>query len=329
VIRRGREFSGFVEAQSAVSREGIMASGNRTADAVTAGRLARRVERLTRPIKKCFGIKSVIQFDRFSIQLPAEHMLPVYRRQHPKYDRFLPLLAGSIRPDATIIDVGANCGDTLALMVEQNPNASYICVEPDQEFYAYLLANIARIKAAYPSLNVDVAQCLAAKTVANVSLAGTGGTRHAVVGEAASHSAAGAIPSRTLDEIASGDRQPVRLIKVDVDGFDYDVLNSAEALLPQQKPLLFFECDFRQQFQKDGYIATIRWLSQLGYCDWSLFDNFGELVLRTASTETVLQLFEYVWKQHQGRTTRTIFYYDLLAATPADEALVTSVLARY
>lgn len=42
----------------------------------------------------------------------------------------------------------------------------------------------------------------------------------------------------------------------------------------------------------------IKTLEGMGYEDWTLFDNFGELVIRTKEVLTVRQLIEYVWKQN-------------------------------
>ena len=122
-------------------------------------------------------------YDNFSILLPVEHMLPQYQQKHVKYDRFLPHLGSYIEDKATVIDVGANCGDTLAGMVEKNPNATYVCIEPDATFFNYLETNIIRMKQALKNISVHTVKTLVGRSVTNVSLEGTGGTKHAVIGE--------------------------------------------------------------------------------------------------------------------------------------------------
>src|SRR5262245_56402881 len=99
-------------------------------------------------------------YDGFSIRLPAGHMLPEYRERWQLYDAFLPRLAAFLQPGSTVIDIGANCGDTLAGMAMRNSRLHYLCIEPDPRFFTYLTSNIARLRACYPQLRVETAQRL-------------------------------------------------------------------------------------------------------------------------------------------------------------------------
>jgi FkbM family methyltransferase len=262
-------------------------------------------------------------YKAFSILLPSGHLLPAHQQVHPKYDRFLPHLARFIDRDATIVDIGANCGDTLAGMVDQNPGVHYICIEPDEQFFHYLNINIQRMKNALPALQVEAVQSLVGLEVSNVALEGSGGTKHAVVGK-------GEKSSRKLDEILS--EYPdcrIQLIKSDVDGFDYDVLNSAKSVLQHFEPLIFFECQCDAEYQKAGYEKTIARLMDSGYKHWVLFDNFGQMMLRTNDARQISQMLNYVWQQGQRASTRTIYYYDMLAFTDQNAALADTVLQSY
>lgn len=274
-------------------------------------------------LRKILGIKRSYTYQNFSIMLPADHRLPIYQQQHPRYDRFLPHLAKGIAANTTIIDVGANCGDTLAGMVSENATSKYICIEPDQAFHDELLLNIIRIKRCHPDLDVITVKHLVGMSLSNVSLEGVGGTKHAVVGK-------GAQSSKPLDEILADIAcPPVKLLKTDVDGFDYDVIDSARDLLTSQHPILFFECQYDFEYQKKGYEKTIKWLKTIGYSDWTIFDNFGEIMLRTNDVQQLYQLLEYTWKQNTKAATRTIFYYDILAVTPIDTRFIDIALATY
>ncbi|MDB5850739.1 MAG: hypothetical protein JWP29_4491 [Rhodoferax sp.] len=259
----------------------------------------------------------------FSIRLPAGHRLPLFQLRHPKYDRFLPHAAKYLEKRATVIDVGANCGDTLAAMVDFNQQLDYVCIEPDDRFFDFLTSNIEVIQRRFPALQIQSVKSLVGQNVNNVSLEGTGGTKHAVVGS-------GTQQSRSLDaicaELALGN---VRLLKSDVDGFDYDILDSAHATIAAQHPLLFFECQCDFDYQKAGYTQTMAWLQSAGYGHWTVFDNFGEVLLRTGDITLIFQLMEYTWRQHQKTSTRTIYYYDILAHAEPDSALVDEMLRTY
>lgn len=282
-------------------------------------KIAKRVARKLRQHSK-LPIK--YQYKEFSIELPANHLLPEYQKTRPKYDRFLPHLAKYVTHSDTIVDIGANVGDTLAGMAEQNATASYICIEPDDSFYRHLEENVERIKSSIKGLKIQTIKALVGKNISNVSLDGKGGTKHAVIENE------GGIKSLPLDEIISN-KSNIRILKSDVDGFDYDVLDSSMAVLEKHKPIIYFECQYDYEYQKSGYSQTLKSLEATGYCDWTVFDNFGEIVIRTDDIDIVAQLMNYVWQQNTGHATRTIYYFDILAVQENDSALIDKVLREY
>lgn len=114
------------------------------------------------------------------IELPREHRLEEYQRVHPNYDRFLPHLARHLNKHSVVLDIGANCGDTLAAMVWANSDLAYVCIEPDPAFYSYLLKNIERLREHYPKLDVVPLQIMIGAPAENIGLVGSGGTRSAL-----------------------------------------------------------------------------------------------------------------------------------------------------
>lgn len=264
------------------------------------------------------------QYSKYFILLPPSHMLPAYQKHHLKYDRFLPYLAKHVNPSNTIIDVGANVGDSLAAMIETNPHSKYICIEPDELFFDYLQKNIARIKHAIGNLKIVSIQALVGKSILSASLEGHDGTKRAVV------TSTGKYKSEPLDLLTSEfTNGAVGLIKSDVDGFDYDVLNSSIDVIKTYKPILFFECQFDFEYQKNGFNATLITLAMEGYMDWTVFDNYGAVILRTRELDIVTQLLSYLWDQNSGLTTRTIFYYDILVSHEKDLDTVNTALSEY
>lgn len=259
-----------------------------------------------------------------SITLPGDHALPEYQRQHRLYDRFLPLLVRHLDTGSVVVDVGANCGDTVAAMVAANPRLNYVCVEPDQGFFDLMTRNVEKIMGNDPAASIRCIQSLVGKAVGSAVLEGGAGTKHATLAEAP-----GALRSVTLDSLLAAPQRRVALIKSDVDGYDYDVLDSAETLIARDQPLLFFECQMDNLSQREAYEATTRGLIEKGYRDWWLFDNFGELVFRAHRFEEIKQLFDYVWRQNMGRSTRTIWYFDVLAAHERETNLAQAALDDY
>jgi len=261
-----------------------------------------------------------------SIYLPSYHKLPEYQHSHRQYDRFLPHLAKNLNNGDTIIDVGANCGDTLAGMVSNNPKLRYICIEPDDEFYSYLLSNTALIKKSFPDTSIDLVQGFISDSELAAGLTGEGGTKHR--DETVESGLIKA--SRLVDVVKKlGIAKDVRLIKSDVDGYDFDVIKSAERLLESDRVMLYFECQYFDVGQRDGFIQLLGDLLKKGFSDFWFFDNFGEYMLNTKESKIHGELIDYVMRQNQSKSTRTIYYFDILASKPADHDFLSRVIDQY
>jgi hypothetical protein len=154
-------------------------------------------------------------------------------------------------------------------------------------------------------------------------LRGEGGTRKSV------ESAEG-VPMHSLDDVLgqTGLLKP-RLIKSDVDGFDYDVLRSGFRTIRAARPVLFFECQCDDQVQLGAYRETLKMLEEMGYTSWTAFDNYGGVVLCDVTRSKVDQLLTYVWNQRAASATRTIYYLDILAGTTEDAPLMRDAIGDH
>jgi hypothetical protein len=186
-----------------------------------------------------------------------------------------------------------------------------------------MLKNIKLMRVKFPSINVITVKSLIGKNISNVVLEGKSGTKHAVPGS-------GKMNCKSLDEILSDITiPPVVLLKTDVDGFDFDVINSSRGLLIEQQPIIFFECQTDFEYQKEDFETTILDLSLMGYDNWTIFDNFGALLLSTRDIQQIYCLMEYVWLQNIKKATRTIYYFDILASTDKHIPLLETILNDY
>jgi FkbM family methyltransferase len=158
-----------------------------------------------------------------TITLPHGHALPGYLKNFRNYDRFLPALAREMPSGVWVIDVGANCGDTLVAMIAANPSLNFLCLEADAHLFGYLERNIVQIRKAYPAVG-EILPINALVGTAETSgvLTGEFGTKRVIASKEGQHATPlGIIASNVLSP-----NPPVSLIKVDVDGMDYDVLQS-------------------------------------------------------------------------------------------------------
>lgn len=75
----------------------------------------------------------------------------------------------------------------------------------------------------------------------------------------------GDIPIVVLDELDF--EQPVKLLKIDVEGMEMAVLQGADALLSRDRPLIYVECMVEADFR-----AVASWLDARGYSYWDTFN---------------------------------------------------------
>lgn len=256
----------------------------------------------------------------FELILPPDHMLDRYQKQYHLYDWVLGELAVLLLakyPDAAAIDIGANVGDTAAVLCRKQ-EIPVLCVEGHPHFVAYLRRNLARLPGC-----IEFAECLVGARSGSISAA----SFIADHGTAAIDSATGGgendrrIPVRPLADILREHPrfQRSRLLKTDTDGSDFEILGSSLDALRDTRPVLFFEYD--PTLRPDGPKAaadTISRLVQAGYGRFLLHDNYGHFAgsIDADCGEKFLSLDRYLFSNlYFGRR---IYYYDVCAFCPAD-----------
>ena len=288
-------------------------------------------------VRKLTGVPQVHPCGDFTITLPADHWLPLYQRQHRLYDRFLPVLCQSFSRGEWIIDVGANCGDTVAAILSANRTASCLCIEGDDTFFRSLTHNIESFASACPAARVIPIEALVGTGALHGDLQGAHGTSTLKESAATDGKTQWLSLERIVHQLPQtaplreglSHSEIIRLIKSDVDGFDYDVLASAGDLLDAPGLLLYFECQCADTDQLRGYLRTFELLMARGFCNFSLFDNFGNYMAEVSTLRQLEVMLDYVWAQTRGLSTRTIYYYDILASKPTSADIAQAALSRW
>lgn len=224
-----------------------------------------------RQLRIFFKIDQIIYIGNKKIILPPGHLLSLYESVYPKYDRFLPTVIGKIKENEVIIDIGANIGDTLFRLLNINTRPYYYCIEADNFFFEYLQKN-------KKSLDVNIQnKIILIKTLVGDQLQGnlsetTTGTKSLIESDLG-------IKSKKLDDIIMEYKiKNIKLIKVDVDGFDYNILFSAINELKNNKPDIFFEYMPLDESGKKNYLRLIEKLNEIGYSNWTMLDNYGSII---------------------------------------------------
>lgn len=207
------------------------------------------------------------------ILLPLAHNLPLIRSAFPQYSTNIARVCGFVSekyPDLHLIDIGANIGDTVAI-VREFSQCPILCVEGNEYYFNILSENIRRAK----FRSVEAVRAFVATYSGEIKgqLISVGGTAHFV--EDTTNPVNAIKLSHLLDDFP--EFQTPKLLKIDTDGFDCSILRSELEWLGERTPVIFFEYDpffFRGQLY-DG-TRIFEDLSRVGYSSAIFYDNFGD-----------------------------------------------------
>lgn len=172
-----------------------------------------------------------LTIDAAWLRVPSTAAAPIYntpRRQNPEFFALVsPMLAAS-GPGA-IVDVGANIG-VYTLNFREHSAAPIVAFEPDPTSFDLLSRNVA--DNALPSVTARRTACGDAPGRQRFCCGINGAMAAGGDGDAD-------VPVIRLDDALAGQR--VAFVKIDCEGYEWQVLSGVRALIEAQKPLLFVE----------------------------------------------------------------------------------------
>lgn len=203
-------------------------------------------------------------------------------------------LISLIEPHFNCIDVGANNGFLSLLMTRAAKLGRVASFEPDPRNYKKASRNIALNQT--PNLLLCNYGLGCVSGVANMVLpqpGNTGGCRIA----STSHKGTPILIKPLDDCFASLGLHSLNLIKIDVEGFELNVLRGAKGTLLRYRPILFVEVDDANlREQGDSAAALLRYLREVGYnsfirasdgrhigADFSFHTEHFDLIARTGT----------------------------------------------
>ena len=286
------------------------------------------LDRMRNKLARLFDIPKPYRIGRFELLLSGDHLLDRYQTEYRLTDTALGeivRLTALKYPDLTAVDIGANVGDTAALMC-RHLDIPVLCVEGHPAFIALLRRNVARLPA-----GIEIAECLVGPADGPVStdqLRKHNGTATLRPAFAAADSAA-QIPVRPLADVLRDHprfRRP-RLIKTDTDGADFDILLSSLDVIGACRPILYFE--YKPDIRQDGIAQSIQAITALGaagYTRFVVYDNFGNYLetVEHDAAERFLDLNRYLLS-HAIFGHRDIHYLDVCAFGAQDEDLAVQL----
>jgi FkbM family methyltransferase len=198
-----------------------------------------------------------------------------------EWDANLGIIIPALLPqdEPFICEVGSNIGASLLQIKRIKPLAYILAFEPSDRFRPFLehnleLAAISRVEissllvGSRPGTiwlynnNSSASVCLKYDSGPHSPRKGPRRKQHATM--------------ITLDEMLQ-QRPHVDFIKVDTDGFDFEVLRGAERTLKRDSPILYFEL-FPAASPASTPVADLDWLQSIGYRRFVCFTPSGALL---------------------------------------------------
>lgn len=207
-----------------------------------------------------------------SLVLPWSHRLPDYAKLVPAYGQNLVQVAQALAAAdgvaPTVLDIGANVGDSTAQILAAVPGARVLCVEADPFYLPFLDTNVG----AHESVTIQRSLVVVGEADATMTPVRSGGTTRFEVADA---SAVPAISVAALRE-AHPTFDRLRLAKSDTDGFDVTLGPEVARVWADAPPVLFLEFDPRLS-RVAGNDPAAAWtrLAELGYAHVAVWDHLG------------------------------------------------------
>lgn len=283
------------------------------------------------------GLRRRHTIGKFAVELPAGHMLDTLQALFARYDRELPHVAKIMSdkyPGMVVVDVGANVGDTLAALRSVG-DFPIVCVEGSPDYLKLLRTNERLIGGHNKIIECFVGT--AAGSVHHSSIRNTRGTGQTIDSIASLTSGdrtdePGHVKVKPLSAIlACADECGVpRLLKIDTDGSDFDILAGNADCLAGSSFAVYFEFDpLITATSKFSAAQTITALVSSGRTRHLVYDNFGNFMLSVdqehARVFAELERFLRSSRRHGGG----VVYFDVLALHDADADLFQLLLHRY
>ncbi|NOT90683.1 FkbM family methyltransferase [Ferruginibacter sp.] len=238
-----------------------------------------------------------VNVGNFILSMPGNNPLVRHYERFPKYNIKLGQLAGIILkkyPDAVMLDVGANVGDTVAV-VRSAVNIPIIAVEGDEFTYSFLQKN-APLFEQLEIINQFLGEESKEQSVDMLKE----GWNTTIIPKESNSGNSKVLNFKTLDDVLTvskfGRSKKVKLIKVDAEGYDTIILRGALKTIAEFKPVLFFEYN-RENMDTIGEMGlpTLFSMANYGYDRIAILDNHNRCVVHTtlSQKDIIKQLHDY------------------------------------
>ena len=261
-------------------------------------------------------------YEGVNLKLPGNHSLSKIDTKEKFNNLLLKIVSEECftSSEFEFVDIGANVGDTAALVLNRSKvTPKMILIEPSSFYFDYLTKNTSL----FPNtsrINKFVALEIPIESY-SASLLHWGGTARIISGSGVSISKQMQIDLNTVIN------RNTRLIKIDTDGFDKRISRTALFSLKNSRSLLYFENEFNEEEDLQKFNDLLKNLYSIGYRNCILVKNDGILVYYgEIMSQYLVQVAEFQIRINQSLNRSHFYYSDILVFSEEDYALYDSVV---
>lgn len=262
------------------------------------------------------GITKKVTVGKFQITMPGNNRQISTYKYRPDANNLLGILSVCVAekyPNLWAIDIGANVGDTIAI-IKTAIDIPVIGIEGDDISYKFLETNTKQ----FQQVTILKEFLGEKRQTMKVELEKSGWNTTLIPTENAGQE----LSLKTLDEVLEENQlsnKEIKILKVDTEGFDTIILRGTNETLQKHSPVIFFEYNKTNMdaIGEDG-LSTLLSLEKYGYHSVMFFDNYGRFMATVPiqQHELIKQLHHY-----SDDNNSRVGYYDICLFHDKDSEL--------
>lgn len=268
-----------------------------------------------------------IDYDGFRLTVPANHLIRSIRKKQPRREEGLRISARHVfnkYPSATYVDIGANIGDTAAI-VRLESTCNMVLIEPSDIYFSYLERNLTVLRnstAIHGFLVPENARLL------NLSLEHINSTARLQL-DPIPLTTARSVRNLTLSDVYTSNTGD--LIKLDTDGYDVELIREYASDFSQQNANLYFELEIRSWDDVEVWTEVLSLLFRMGYTNFLFWDDPGHYMGQATEISHAVDLlrWQYSYKNSRHFGEVRIHNFDVLATSALDADIGRDIVAHY
>lgn len=264
-------------------------------------------KKLEKLAERKFFSQSTVTYKVFGYELrmPEHHHIQSILEREPLRENLLAQAAKVLFKEANseFIDVGANIGDTAAVVYSEAEVApTSILIEPSTYFYEFLQEN----QKLFPNstiLKKFVAQEFPLRQLSG-SLHHWGGTAKFI--ENGSEYVGDQID---LNDLISNN---TKLVKIDCDGLDFKILKSVVPRIEKRQPAFYYENEITTRQQLEDALDVSEHFKAAGYVHAIVARNCGTLIYAGKLDDHFVDVLNLQFALHAQGLRSSIYYTDVI-----------------